>query len=324
MTGTGKPARRLARVKAFAKINLGLKVLNRRPDGYHELRTVYQTISLADTLEICFSPARRTCLRVSSEPEIPGNLVLRAARLALSAMRATGEVELRLTKRIPMGAGLGGGSSDAAAVLLALPVLAGRRVDPGALIRLASELGSDVPLFLVGGTTLGIGRGSEVYPLADLASRRGLLVVPEVRVATAEAFTALGRGLTNAAVGNMINSFQSCVWGAEVGVSEEGSLALAGNDFEAVVLRQCPRIRTVKTRLRRLGAAPAMLTGSGSAVYGLFPARDRLEAALPHFRRELAIPFTFISRDRYRASWRRSLRPYIDEETWPPQSRDAS
>lgn len=313
-----------AKVKAFAKINLGLKVLNRRPDGYHELRTVYQTISLADTLEIGFAPARRTFLRLSSEPEIPGNLVLRAARMALSAMRTTGEVELRLKKRIPMGAGLGGGSSDAAAVLLALPVLAGRRLDLGTLIRLASELGSDVPLFLLGGTTLGVGRGSEVYPLPDLPGSRGLLVVPEVRVATAEAYAALGRGLTNAAAGNKINSFQSCVWGAGVGVSEDAMPALAGNDFEAVVFRQHPRLRTVKTRLRRLGAATAVLTGSGSAVYGLFPAREKLEAALPHFQRGLAIPFTFMSRDRYRASWRRSLRPYIDEEPWPPQSRDAS
>lgn len=311
-------------VEAFAKINLGLKVLHRRPDGYHELRTVYQTISLADRLAIQFAPARRTCLRLVSEPEIPGNLVLRAAQLALSAMRTAGEVELHLKKRIPMGAGLGGGSSDAAAVLLALPALAGRKLGMETLLRLAAELGSDVPLFLLGGTTLGVGRGSEVYPLPDLPRSRGLLVAPDVQIPTAEAYRALGRGLTNAAAVNKINSFQSFVWSAGVGVSAGVSPALAGNDFEAVVFRQHPQLRAIKTRLRKLGASPVLLTGSGAAVYGIFQSREQVRAARPHFRKELAIPFDFVSRDRYRARWRRSLRPHIDEELWPPQSRDAS
>ncbi|HSW48750.1 MAG TPA: hypothetical protein VLH09_01185, partial [Bryobacteraceae bacterium] len=191
------------------------------------------------------------------------------------------------------------------------------------LLRLAGELGSDVPLFLLGGTALGVGRGSEVYPLPDLPRLRGLLVVPEERISTAEAYAALGRGLTNAAAGNMINSFQSCVWSAGAGVSEEAFSALAGNDFEQVVFRQHPRLQTIKTRLRRHGAASAMLTGSGSGIYGLFPAPRKLEAALQHFQKELAFPFAFVSRDRYRACWRRRLRPHIDQELWPPQSRDA-
>ncbi len=318
------PEPRRALVEAFAKINLGLKVLHRRPDGYHELRTVYQTISLADRLEIRFLPARRTRLRLVSDPEIPGNLALSAARAVLSAMRTAGEVELRLQKRIPMGAGLGGGSSDAAAVLLALPALAGRRLGLDALIRLASELGSDVPLFLLGGTTLGLGRGSEVYPLADLPRSRGLLVVPQARVSTAEAYAALGRGLTNDLAGNKLNSFQSCVWSTGAGVPGEASPAFAGNDFEAAIFRQHPRLRGIKTRLRKLGAAHALLTGSGSAVYGLFQAGEELQAALPHFQKELTIPFEFVSRDRYRALWRRSLRPHIEEGLWPPQRRDAS
>ena len=319
---TSEPRR--ARVEAFAKINLGLNVLHKHPDGYHELRTVYQTISLADTLEVEFVPARRTSVRLTSDPEIPDNLVLGAARLALGAMRTSGEVSLRLKKRIPMGAGLGGGSSDAAAVLLALPALAGRRLGMETLLGLAGELGSDVPLFLLGGTTLGVGRGSEVYPLPDIGRFRGLLVVPRVQVSTAEAYRALGRGLTNDAARNKINTFQSCVWRAGAGVSEEALPAPVGNDFEEVVFRQHPQLRTIKARLRRLGAAPAMLTGSGSALYGVFRAREKLEAALPHFRKELVFPFVFVSRDRYRACWRRRLQPHIDEETWPPQRRDAS
>src|SRR5450631_3788990 len=119
-------ATRRVRVRALAKINLDLRVLGKRPDGFHELRTIFQTVSLADTLELAFTPARKTAISLLDELAIADNLVLRAARLAMEAMRATGHIEMRLTKRIPIGAGLGGGSSDAAAVLLALPALVGR------------------------------------------------------------------------------------------------------------------------------------------------------------------------------------------------------
>ncbi|MCC7174709.1 MAG: 4-(cytidine 5'-diphospho)-2-C-methyl-D-erythritol kinase [Bryobacterales bacterium] len=315
---------RRARVPAFAKINLGLKVLNRRPDGYHELRTVYQTISLADTLEIEFVAARRNRVSLAGGPEIPDNLVLRAARLALGAMRATGEVRLRLQKNIPMGSGLGGGSSDAAAVLLALPYLAAERLSPGTLLALAAELGSDVPAFLLGGATLGVGRGSEVYPLPDPPRAQGLLVVPDFRISTPEAYQALGRSLTNAAVRNMINSFQSCVWHVGAGVPGGIRPAVWENDFEEVALRFYPRLRAIRTKLRRLGANPAMLTGSGSALYGLFRTREEVQAALPHFRKERVHPFHFISRDSYRACWRRRLGPDVDRNIWPPQRQDAS
>jgi 4-diphosphocytidyl-2-C-methyl-D-erythritol kinase len=312
-------APRRARVFALAKINLDLKVLNKRADGFHELRTVYQTISLADALEIEFTPARRTVLELASTPEIPDNLVLRAARLVMDAMRKTGRVTFRLIKRIPMGAGLGGGSSDAAAVLLSLPVLAGRRIPPPELIRIAAELGSDVPLFLIGGTTLGIGRGSEVYPLPDAPRLGGLLVVPPVHVATSEAYRALGRELTNEAAPNMISSFQSCIWHT-TRVSGEGFPVAAGNDFETAIFRQYPLLKSIKTKLRRLGAAPAMLTGSGSALYGLFRERRKLQFALPRFRQFGVYPFLFVSRGSYRARWRRCLGAHQLEETWPPQS----
>ncbi len=313
-----KSAARRARVQAYAKLNLNLRVLHKRPDGYHELRTVYQTISLADRLEILFEPGRRTSIELASEPEIPDNLVVRAAQGCLEAMRVSGRVSMKLEKHIPMGAGLGGGSSDAAAVLLALPALAGRQVPLARLIHLGGQLGSDVPLFLSGGTTLGVGRGNEVYPLPDLPRLVGLAVVPDLHVSTAEAYRALGRGLTNDAAGNMINTFQSCVWLAGAGVSAV-DLALTGNDFEEVVLRQHPRLKSIKAKLKRLGADPAMLTGSGSAVFGMFRTREELERAAPQFPKERAIPFVFVSRTSYRARWRRSLRPYVDEELWPPQ-----
>ena len=190
MSGRDRPVRR-AQVRALAKINLDLRVLARRPDGYHELRTIFQTISLADTLDISFTPARRTSIVIDDALRIPGNLAERAASLVMETLRASGKVEIRLVKRIPLGAGLGGGSSDAAAVLLALPVLAGRRPDLAVLCEMGEQLGSDVPFFLLGGTAVGIGRGSELFPLPDRPSPPGLLVTPGVHVSTAHAYERL-------------------------------------------------------------------------------------------------------------------------------------
>src|SRR5579871_4955663 len=136
---------RRAKLRSFAKINLDLRVLEKREDGFHELRTVFQTISLADKIEIEYESARRTELLIEDTLAIPDNLVLRAARAALDAMRVHAKVRFRLYKRIPMGGGLGGRSSNAAAVLLALPVLAGRALSLDAMAILGSQLGSDVP-----------------------------------------------------------------------------------------------------------------------------------------------------------------------------------
>src|SRR6202030_3956576 len=133
---------RRARVRALAKINLDLRVLGKRPDGYHELRTTLQTISLADTIDIAFTPGRKTIVELTGSLDIPDNLAVRAAHAVMDTMRTTGRVEMRLTKRIPMGAGLGGGSSDAAAVLLALPVLVGRAIAMPKLCDVAGQLGS--------------------------------------------------------------------------------------------------------------------------------------------------------------------------------------
>lgn len=319
------PPRR-ARLSALAKINLGLKVLGRRADGYHDLRTVFQTVSLADALEVEFTPARSSSISVQSEPEIPGNLVERAARLALDAMRVTGQAEFRLKKRIPMGAGLGGGSSDAAAVLLALPVLAGRRLPLATLMDIASCLGSDVPFFLLGGTALAVGRGTEVYPLADRSPAAGVLVAPAVHVATAEAYQALGRGsgeLTSAVSQDMISGFQSCVW--ELGQALPGTPAPAAgeNDFESVVFSRHPQLRSLKRRLEKLGANPAMLSGSGSALFGLFAGRGEAERARQSILEEQVFVISLVSRARYRALWWRRLSPHIAGKVWPPQSRYA-
>jgi len=315
-------AGRRARVEALAKINLGLKVLHRRPDGYHELRTVYQTISLADAIDVEFSPARRTSVEVASDADIPDNIVLRAAHLALEAMRVAARVRFQLHKRIPMGAGLGGGSSDAAAVLLALPALARKPVPLARLLAIAAELGSDVPFFLTGGTALGTGRGEEVYPLPDAPPRRGLLVAPPVHVSTAEAYRSLARRLTTGGPRNIISIFQSWVWRETTGVAGQPAPQFAGNDFEEAVFRRHPRLRSIKNALLRHGAEPAALTGSGAAVYGVFRSREELGQALPFFQKERVVPFVFVSRARYRARWWRMLREFVDGGIWPPKNRD--
>ncbi len=295
---------RSARVRAHAKLNLDLRIPHKRPDGYHELRTIYHTISLADTIDLAFTPSRRTTVEVESRPEIPDNLVKRAARLVVNALRVRGRVTIRLIKRIPMGAGLGGGSSDAAAILLALPVLAGKLAPAGLLLGLAAELGSDVPFFLVGGAAVGLGRGTEVYPLPELPPARGIVVAPDVHVSTVEAYGSLGRKLTSETPAHIINSFQTCE-----------------NDFEQVVFEQYPQLDSIKRKLLKLGANPAMMTGSGSALFGLFRSSACLARARSSFREEKVFSITLLSRGAYHARWWSDLAAHIDEKIWPPQSR---
>jgi 4-diphosphocytidyl-2-C-methyl-D-erythritol kinase len=305
---------RRARVRALAKINLDLRVLGKRSDGYHELRTVFQTISLADTLEIAFTPGRKTAIELEDALAIPDNLVVRAARLVLEAARIRGTVDIRLAKRIPMGAGLGGGSSDAAAVLLALPVLAGRVLTMNCLAQLAQQLGSDVTFFLTGGAAVGIGRGTEVFPLPDTPARPGVLIASGVHVSTADAYRRLSPNLTTELQQNKIFSFGCQDWAG--GVS--GAVC---NDFETVVFEQHPRLAALKKRLVRAGASPALMTGSGSALFGLFRTRGEVSRALAALKQENAFRISLVNRARYRALWWRALEEHITRRIWPPQSR---
>ncbi len=315
----GAGVRRAARVSAFAKVNLGLRVLGKRADGYHELRTIFQTISLADRLEIAFTSGRSTEIRLEDAARISNNLAERAARMAMEAMGATGLVEIRLKKRIPVGAGLGGGSSDAAAVLLALPVLVGKTIGFGALNEMAGRLGSDVPFFLIGGAAVGIGRGTELFPLPDVGEPPGILLVPGIHVDTPWAYSALSPRLTTESQQNKIVSFQSQTW-------DPIADGRAANDFEEVVFERYGRLASLKAELIRAGASIAMMTGSGSALFGLFGGKAHASRALAHFSRpsrlgdgEKALGISLVSRARYRSLWRRALKEYIRPELWPPQ-----
>lgn len=278
------------RGRAPAKVNLALHVLNRRPDGFHELRTVFQTIALADRLKVTYRPRARSCVELScNRPELAGddNLAARAARRLLEAGKWPGAVEIDLEKRIPAGAGLGGGSSDAAAVLLALGKMLRPRPSRAVLCEAAAELGSDVPFFLVGGRCVGVGRGEEVYPLPDPPRRWLVVLAPQQPVSTAQAYAALSQSrraaLTPQAARNIINSFYASI-GAPHRNEEARRFAeappdLFANDFEQVIFRQRPELALWKDRLARSGADAAMLSGSGPAIFGWFADRGRAQAA---------------------------------------------
>jgi len=303
-------------VQALAKVNLGLRILGRRPDQYHELRTVFQTISLADRIEV--ECRRATASRVAltcSRAELagPGNLAARAAKRLLAATGRRARVRIHLEKRIPVGAGLGGGSSDAGAVLLALWFLLRPRPDWELLWRVAAGLGSDVPFFLLGGRALGLGRGEEIYPLADGPARWMLVIAPPIPISTAEAYRRWSADLTRGRREDKIGGFWSTVCASEPefegGEFQERSGAL-GNDFERVVFQSHPSLRKIKARLERLGARPALLCGSGSALFGVFANRREAIRARHSLADEPGQCFVVhtVQRSRYRALWRQWLK----------------
>jgi len=323
---------RRATIKSLAKVNLDLRVLNRRADGFHELRTVFQTISLADTIDIEYEPARRTNISIEDPLAIPGNLVVKAAQAVLDALKIHARMHFRLRKKIPMGGGLGGGSSNAASVLLALPVLIGRRLD---VRQIAADLGSDVPFFLSGGAAVGIGRGTEVYEIPDLKPEPILVISPGLHVATGPAYQALGRGLTASDSSSKINEFQAFVRVLASRHSAVAASPFSANDFEAVVFREFPQLQTIERKLSQLstsrGRPGVRMTGSGSAIFAVFgsrPERDRAEAVLKGdrvFGKYLVMPGALVSRGSYQTLWRRQLRQHMgaDQSLWPPQSRYA-
>lgn len=253
-------------LKAYAKINLGLSILGCRADGFHELRTIYQTISLADELEIRLSAGPRRVALETSGMEVPAgreNLAVRAAEVLLEELPIKRQVFISLRKRIPPGSGMGGASSDAAAVLRALVYLSRTRLPLERLFHLAAQLGSDVPFFLVGGRAVGLGRGEEVYPLPETPRRTCLVLFPGTGMNTVEAYRLLrAPRLTLLRARPTIESF--------CGRTNEGVADRLANDFEPLVFRRFPFLAEAKTALLRAGAETAGVSGSGSALFALF------------------------------------------------------
>ncbi len=271
-------------VKAHGKINLNLKVLGKRPDGFHDLLSVVQTVTLHDRVTL---EAAETGIDLSvDDPAVPAdatNLAWRAAAGLPCPPPGPPGLRIRLEKGIPAGAGLGGGSSDAAATLLGLCRLRGVEPRPATLGTIAAALGSDVPFFLQGGTALTAGRGSEVRPLPDLLGYALLIVFPGVAVPTAEVYARLRRPLTPAAETSTIACFKPAFEGAPGGDVE--AWVSVGNDLEPCARELCPAIGEIKERLIRAEATAAAMTGSGSAVFGVYRDPDRLERAARNLKR---------------------------------------
>jgi 4-diphosphocytidyl-2-C-methyl-D-erythritol kinase len=264
-------------VRAYAKINLDLRVLGTRLDGFHELRTVFQSISLHDTVA-CIPREGPFAIECSAAgvPLDRSNVIWRAAEALWRALRRSGPiygVGVRLDKRIPLQAGLGGGSADAAAALIGLARTWGVPLRPAQLTDVAATLGADVPFFLAGGTALGLGRGDEVYPLADLPRHWIVLLVPGFGVSTSEAYGWYDAE-RDLARGSILREPQ------HVPGPWPSRSAQMINDLEVPIARHHPEIDQMKAALRRAGAAAAAMSGSGSAVFGLFQKRsDALAAA---------------------------------------------
>jgi 4-diphosphocytidyl-2-C-methyl-D-erythritol kinase len=272
--------RRTVVARAHAKINLDLRVLGTRPDGFHELRTVFQSLELHDVLT---ARGRRGPFGiVCRDPRIPRdetNLVWKSAQALWKAIGFAGEPRdtvVRLDKIIPVQAGLGGGSADAAAALGALARLwigARGTFDPQLLRDIAGGLGADVPFFLWGGTALGLGRGEEIYPLVDLPRHFVVLVLPPFGVSTAEAYGWYDEERAAGLYDESPREIQV------LPVPWPSRAAQMINDLEPPVVRRHPEIAQVKLQLRQAGAIGASMSGSGSAVYGLFRTRSAAAAA---------------------------------------------
>ena len=350
-------------VRSHAKINLGLGIGAPRPDGFHALATVYQTLELYDLVTVAARPAAVTALKLTSNdsrvPTDARNTAWKMVALALEALGATAEVEIHIEKRLPVQGGLGAGSANAVAALMGLEMELGiarwlasesanRQVSksasqPGApgpwggdpvfgtwdcwpvrRLEIAAQVGSDVPLFLIGGAVLGLDRGQEVYPLPDIEPVWCVLATPEVGVSTPQAFRAwdalcASGGLTAEASTDKLkelsrayaSAFAGAIPEGRQGVGSSGVLPhgenLAGpqesalvrtgisswiqNDFERVVFPQHPSLAEIKRILLGFGtpeaALHASLSGSGSALFGLYLTRGDAEAAQARLKEQL-------------------------------------
>jgi 4-diphosphocytidyl-2-C-methyl-D-erythritol kinase len=263
-------------VRAHGKINLDLRVLGSRPDGFHELRTVFQAIALHD--EIQCVPREGAFAIECNVPGVPldqTNLIWRAGDAlaqSLGRSRPLADLVVRLHKHIPLQAGLGGGSANAAAALVGLTAAWRATVTPVQLTDIAATVGADVPFFLSGGTALGLGRGDEIYPLADLPRHWIVLLIPGFGVSTPDAYAWYDRDREMGHAAGREPQYVPGPWPSRA--------AQMINDLEGAIARHHPEIDQMKAALRRSGAIAAAMSGSGSTVYGLFQRRHDAAAAV--------------------------------------------
>jgi 4-diphosphocytidyl-2-C-methyl-D-erythritol kinase len=272
-------------LRSFAKINLRLHILGQRADGYHEVRTELQSIALHDRLTIRRAPKKLIRFHCNIPTlDSTRNLVVQAAEIFRTKTQTSSGLDIDLEKRIPVGSGMGGGSSNGAITLLGLSRLFGLEIPEQDLLDWGAALGSDVPFFFFGGRALGIGRGSEVYPLEELPKTSVLLAVPDTPMSTADAYGRLSLRLTTRVSASMIPVFCSgFLRDRETGKTQE-------NDFEIVLFDDFPDLRRLKDDWMECGAIAAGLTGSGSALFGIFRTKqDLARAALAAAGRKLRL-----------------------------------
>jgi 4-diphosphocytidyl-2-C-methyl-D-erythritol kinase len=285
------------RLNAYAKVNLSLDVLGRRPDGYHEVETVLHTVELHDTVVLREAPGG---IRVACDhrrvPTDEQNLVFRAAQLLREAAGTDRGVHIEVHKRIPPASGLGGGSSDAAVTLLGLAQMWKLRLDHGQLLELASQVGSDVPFFLVGGAALATGRGERLRYLPTLPTTWVVLACPDAEVSTAWAYANLDlAGIPRRPdTGRLVEALRA-----------EDVAAVARqlcNVFEPLVSSRYPQVSELKRWLLEAGALGASMSGTGPAVFGLFSgeaeARRAWEALRGHVDGQVLLTRTFAELER--------------------------
>jgi 4-diphosphocytidyl-2-C-methyl-D-erythritol kinase len=323
-------------VRSFAKINIGLAIGAARPDGFHALETIYQTVAAHDIIRV--EAARGNGIEIRCRnPQVPcdeSNTCYRVADRMLRLWKQRAKIVITIEKKLPVQGGLGAGSSNAIATMFALERELKEPLAAEDRLRIAAEVGSDLPLFLLGGSVLGLGRGEQVYPLADLPAIACVLVTPPVALSTPQAFrdwdafleSQDGKGDLTPPNGSVtLSKFNRCAfeWLSNLGVCNlevsgvpadgDGDraenplldLVRAGieNDFERVVFPQYPELRDVKRVLEREGSDYASLSGSGSTMYGLFRSRERaLQAAGRMSAEGLATTVTeTLPRSQYRA-----------------------
>ena len=280
-------------IPAFAKVNLSLRITGKRPDGYHELRTIFQTISLRDTLDISISPGTALQIRFAcSDPELAEtNLVVKAIQAIAPEIGFTGTAQVHLKKEIPVARGLGGGSSDAAAALTGMLRLTNSELPLDRLMEIAAGLGADVPFFLFGGRALAVNRGDEIYPLDDGPKRTVVVVSPKgIGVPTKDAYGWLAPELTRLSNPHRIWKFCALCWSRQETLS---------NDFQEPVFSRHPRLREIHADLLERGAADAALAGSGSAVFGVFRNPARARRAARAFPEDSVFVVETLSREKY-------------------------
>ncbi len=294
MTGTAA-----FELPSFAKINLCLHILGRREDGFHEIVTIMQTISLADRLR--FERSSDLTLQCIGNTDLPAgrdNLIIRAAEKLRQRFNISDGASITLTKQIPVGGGLGGGSSNAAAAIIGLVRLWEIKAGFEELAEIAASLGSDVPFFLYGGTALAHGKGTDIIPAEDANILPMLVITPDVSVPTAKAYSLLKS--ENLTIGHPNRILPVCRRALELDTFPVSAMR---NDFEAVIYPAFPEILKVRSFLLNCGATHAVLSGSGASVFGIFDNEETRQAALKALDKQVnwrKFAVTAIGREKFR------------------------